>query len=181
MGAFRGRWKYTDAASSVAGAGATKTAFCRREILLTAFVGAGFCFVSEATAGDAQSAELQVEWRVTDDQVKSVSEAMPVTKAETYDQRNPLLIGAIVLIGVSLVPKLAQAIADVYYRYKSGGVIIDTRGQPVIISTSPRVAPGYALVISNDGVKTIQVGGAQPISAEDLKGLMDVLLTAAQK
>jgi hypothetical protein len=138
-------------------------------------------YVDERRVRHLWEPELKVEWRVTQDQVEYVQGAMEVKKAETYDQRNPIVIGAVVLIGAAVVPKVVQSIVDVYYRYKSGGVIIDTRNQPVVISTSPRVAPGYALVISTEGVKTIQIGGVQPISSEDLKGLMDVLIAAVPK
>ena len=152
----------------------------RREIL--AFLGTiGAAVLGCRNSRAAAESELQVEWRVAEEQVKPVTEAMAVTKGETYEQRNPLLIGVVVLVGVALVPKVAQAIVDVYYRYKSGGVIIDARSQPVVISTSPRVAPGYALIISSDGVKTVQIGGAQPITGEDFKGLIDILTAAAKK
>jgi hypothetical protein len=129
----------------------------------------------------AADPELDVEWRVPEDQVKPLMEAIPLKKTDKYNQRNPLVIGAIILIGAALVPKIAQAIVDVCYRYKSGGVIIDTRSQPVVVSADPSVAPGYALIISKDGVKTIQLGGAQPVSAEDYKGLTEILLSAIKK
>ena len=130
----------------------------------------------------AKDAELEVEWRVTEQQAEVLSKKLDVKKIDTYDQRNPILIGAVVLVGVALVPKIAEAIGDVYFRFKSsGGVILDVRSKPIVISTSDRVAPGYALIITDSGAKAIQVGGSQPIKGEDLKALLDVLMAATPK
>lgn len=131
---------------------------------------------------EAANQDLQVEWRVTEEQAQVISKSLDVKRIDTYDQRNPILIGAVIMVGVALAPKVAEAIGDVYYRFKSsGGVIIDIRSKPIVISTSDRVAPGYALVVSDSGVKTIQVGGAQPLKGEDLKELIDVLISAVPK
>lgn len=120
---------------------------------------------------------ISIEWQVAKDQVDDVKKVMPVKEAQTYDTRNPLLIGAVVLVGFAVLPQIAQAILDVYYRYKSGGVIFDTTKDPVLISTSDRIAPGFALVISKTGSQMIEVGGVKPMKVGDLA----VILKAAMK
>jgi hypothetical protein len=154
----------------------------RRALLKVLAAAAAFSpIILKTNFASAVDPQLNVEWRVPEDQVQPLMEAIPLKKTDKYNQRNPLLIGAVVLIGAALVPKIAQAVIDVCYRYKSGGVIIDTRSQPVVVSADPSVAPGYALIISKDGVKTIQLGGAQPISPEDYKGLTEILLSVVKK
>lgn len=154
-----------------------------RRAALTLFAGmSGVTITGTWSRLEAKGRELQVEWRVTEEQAKTISNTLDVKKVDTYDQRNPILTGAVILVGTTLVPKIAEAIGDIYFRFKSsGGVIIDIRSKPVVISTSNRVAPGYALIISDNGVKTIQVGGSQPLKGDDLKGLLDVLMAAARK
>jgi hypothetical protein len=43
-----------------------------------------------------------------------------------------------------------------------------------LISTSDRIAPGYALVISKSGNQLIEVGGVKPLKVEDLTAILKV-------
>jgi hypothetical protein len=120
--------------------------------------------------------EVPVEWRVAKDQVDAIKQIVPLKEAQVYDTRNPILVGAIVLVGAVVLPQIAQAIIDVYNRYKSGGVIIDTTREPILISTNSRIAPGFALIISKDGTRLIEVGGVQPLKLDDLKAILSMAI-----
>jgi hypothetical protein len=121
---------------------------------------------------NAQSAKpeaaISVEWQVAKDQVADVQKAVSVKEAQAYDTRNPILIGAVILVGAAVLPQIAQAVIDVYYRYQSGGVIIDLTKEPMLISTSNRISPGFALIISKNGNQLLEVGGVKPLKVEDL-------------
>ena len=120
----------------------------------------------------AQDATVDVEWRVMPDQVATLEKKARVRRVETYDQRDPVLVGTIVMIGSSAVPRLAKSIIDTYRRYKSGGVVIDAQRRPITVSTNPRVAAGYALVISKSGARTIALKGANPGDVDDLSAIL---------
>jgi hypothetical protein len=115
---------------------------------------------------------ISIEWQVASDQVDEVKKAVPVKEAQAYETRNPILIGAVILVGVAVLPQIAQAVIDVYYRYQSGGVIIDLTKEPMLISTSNRIAPGFALVISKSGNQMIEVGGVKPLKVDDLTSIL---------
>jgi hypothetical protein len=141
----------------------------------------GWCFIAVLWQVQLLQAEspkqtngISVEWQVASDQVNDVKKAVPLKEAQAEGTRNPILIGAVVLIGVVALPQIAQAIVDVYYRYKSGGVVIDK--EPILISTSDRIAPGYALVISKSENQVIEVGGVKPLKVEDLTSILKAAL-----
>jgi hypothetical protein len=129
------------------------------------------------TADATKQVSSEVEWHIQEDQIKPLLKSAQVKRVTPDQTRNPLLIGVAIYVGISLLPELAQSILDVYYRYKSGGVIIDVRNTPIVIQTSKSVAPGYALIISAEGARTVQLGGAQKADASVLSSL----LTAAVK
>lgn len=128
---------------------------------------------SSDTRDPAKRVSSEVEWHIQDNQKDALLAAAQVTQASDSDHtRSPLLIGVAIYIGISLLTDLAQSVVDVYFRYKSGGVIIDVRNTPIVVQTSKSVAPGYALVVSSDGAKTVQLGGAQKPDASMLKALL---------
>ena len=112
--------------------------------------------------------EIVIEWRILPDQLELVPDDAPLEEGEPADTRNPLLVGAIVLVGAWAAPKIAQAVLDVYHRYQGGGVIIDLRSLPLVVETSPRIPPGFALIISDDGAETLSLGGVDPLKPDDL-------------
>ena len=134
----------------------------------TVFVSLGICQMP----AKADDTNVSIEWRVFQDQVADIKKNTPLTEGKTSDTRNPLIIGAIVLVGAWALPKIAQAVLDVYYRYQTGGVIIDLRGTPLIIQTNPKIPPGTALVVTASGVQTISLVGVGAIEASELSEVL---------
>jgi hypothetical protein len=134
-------------------------------------------FAEEKGVSRDPSSKVRVEWQVTKDQADDVKKVLPLTQTATSNTSNQL-VAASILVGAAFIPELAQAVIDVYYRYKNGGVIIDARGEPIIVQTSDRVALGHAVIITVNESKLVQIGGTDKVT---LDVLSDLLSAAVKK
>jgi hypothetical protein len=136
-------------------------------------IGPGSCdgLAFAAARHEATEPRVNVEWHVNAREADDLKKSFELVQPDSYETKNPVAIGLIVLVGSFVVPQIIEAFGDIWEKYRSDGFVLDARGEKLVIEKSARVPPGNVIVVSKDGVETVRVGGPNP----DAKMLEDIL------
>lgn len=109
-----------------------------------------------AHAAEPDGERVAFEWRVPAAEVGIVRNNLRYEGKETpqTDSRGvPVLI---IFVGLTLLPYLANAVLALQRQITYGGVVVDTRSEPVKITHDKALDAGVILIIGKDGTKVVE-------------------------
>lgn len=114
--------------------------------------------VAVAAAGAAESSDQPVafEWRVPANQVEIVRNNLAYEgqeRPQTDGRGVPVLV---VFVGLALLAYLAKAVLALQRQIAYGGVLVDTRADPVRITHDKALDAGVILIVGKDGTQIIE-------------------------
>lgn len=149
----------------------------RRRDLLAGVVAAIGLVVTVSRRGEAVEDRLRIRWHLPRDKVKAVrkslgsdGEVIPDSESATDTRGLPLLY---YVVGVVLIPYLADAILEVYRDIKYGGLVICPRDGEVSIRNDPRIDGGTIVVCDDKGVEIYHLRNIED-PTELIKALSDL-------
>jgi hypothetical protein len=134
----------------------------RRDALRTLFCSAvGLAALKQTTSALVRAAEpndqrVAFEWWVPAAEVAIVRNNLRYEGKETpqTDSRGvPVLV---IFVGLTLLPYLANAVLALQRQITYGGVVVDTRSEPVKITHDKALDAGVILIIGKDGTKVVE-------------------------
>ena len=117
---------------------------------------------AEQVEAVANNPSVNVEWHITKEQATDLNNKYKIEEPNQLETRSPLVVGMVVLVRSFVIPQIIEAFVDLFEKYKNDGFLLDARGDKVVVEKSDRVPPGSVIVITENGVETIKVGGPNP-------------------
>lgn len=129
----------------------------KRRDFLARFVAVTGLFVTLSHRVEAGEDRLRIRWHLRGDKIKAVRKSMsfdgeviPDPESATDTRGLPILY---YVVGVVLIPYLADAVLEVYRDIKYGGLVICPRDGEVSIRNDPRIDGGTIIVCDDNGIE----------------------------
>jgi hypothetical protein len=134
-----------------------------------------FANLPPASAQAAAEEEVSFRWRVPIAHFQTVEDSLTFQGSieEERDTKGPLVF---ILIGVALLPSLADAVLTLRRKLVQPGLRIDTRGTEIQINVDPTLPRGMILLVDRSGAKLYE-----PDQLADSAELAKALATAVGK
>lgn len=116
----------------------------------------GRAAVAPARAAEPTDQPVAFEWRVPANQVEIVRNNLAYEgqeRPQTDGRGVPVLV---VFVGLALLAYLAKAVLALQRQIAYGGVVVDTRGDPVRITHDNALDAGVILIVGKDGTQIIE-------------------------
>jgi hypothetical protein len=129
----------------------------RRRDLLVGFVAVTGFVVTGSRRVEPAEGRLRIRWHLPRDKVKVVRKSLrfdgdviPDTESATDTKGLPFLY---YVLGVVLIPYLADAVLEVYRDYKFGGLVVRVGDDEVLIGNDPRIDGGTIVILDDNGIE----------------------------
>jgi hypothetical protein len=129
----------------------------RRECLKIIFLGASaLCWGTRRLKAEQTTyadTPVQFQWRVPIAHYETVKNELDfdgTIEPEKDAKGVPLVF---IFVGAVLIPYLAKTVIALCHEIKYGGVVIDTRGEKIIIDTDKSIPGGMVVVVSTEGTE----------------------------
>ena len=131
----------------------TRRNFVSEIVLLILTVG-----IPVRVRAESEDEVLQFTWRVPEAHRTAVEEALrdPAAQFEGVAREDSKGAAVLIFAGVILLTYLAKAVLALRRDIVYGGVVIDTRGQTVVIDTDKSLPGGTILVVGKDSTQMFE-------------------------
>lgn len=99
----------------------------------------------------ASEERVAFRWRVTPAHQQTVQDSLVFDGTVEQERDTKGLPFAVILVGVALLPSLADAILTLRRKLVQPGLIIDTRGAEIKIDVEPNLPRGTMLLVDESG------------------------------